>query len=76
MPYKRKGSTVLHKKNGWTKKAKAKSPARAKRMMNLLRGVEHGWTPTGKKARDIRKKGGNPGLKVVIAGWIPEHKGG
>jgi len=73
MPYKRKGKTILHKKDGWSKKQTAKSVPKAKRAMNLLRGIEHGWTPTGKKARDIRKKGGNPGLKVVIAGWIPEE---
>jgi len=32
-------------------KAKATSPAKAKRQMNLLRAVKHGWRPTGKKAR-------------------------
>lgn len=58
MPYKRVGKTVMHKKGGkWRKKAKAKSPARAKRQINLLRGVEHGnWKPTGKKARSLRKR--------------------
>jgi hypothetical protein len=38
-------------------KAKATTPAKAKRQMNLLRGVEHGWKPTGAPARDaLRKK--------------------
>lgn len=32
-------------------KAKATTPAKARRQANLLRGVEHGWKPTGKKAR-------------------------
>jgi hypothetical protein len=37
-------------------KAKSTTPAKAKRQMNLLRGVDHGWKPTGKAARDIYKK--------------------
>jgi hypothetical protein len=37
-------------------KAKATTPAKAKRQMNLLRGVEHGWKPTGAPARDTLKK--------------------
>ena len=37
-------------------KAKATTPAKAKRQANLLRGVEHDWKPTGKKAKDSRKK--------------------
>lgn len=49
MPYARKGSTVM--KKGGKKVAKAKSVASAKRMMNLLRGIEHGWKPTGKKKK-------------------------
>lgn len=50
MPYKTKGNTVLKKEDGsWSKKAKAKSPASAKRMVNLLRGVKHGWKPTGRR---------------------------
>lgn len=56
MPYKRKGKTVYKKVNGLKKKGKAKSTAKAKAYMNLLRGVEHGWKPTGKKARASRKK--------------------
>lgn len=63
MPYKINGSTVLHQKGGkWSKKATAKSPASAKRMVNLLRGVEHGWQPTGAKSKrkmamnEIRKR--------------------
>ena len=51
MPYKRKGSTVLKKEDGWKEKAQAKSPASAKRMTNLLRGVEQGWKPTRKGGR-------------------------
>ena len=52
MPYRRKGSNVLHKKGGkWKKKANAKSPASAKKMINLLRGVKHGFVP-----RSIKKK--------------------
>ncbi len=31
--------------------AKATTPAKAKRQMNLMRGVEHGWQPTGKPAK-------------------------
>lgn len=74
MPYKRVGKTVYHKKDGWTKKQTAGSVAKAKRAMNLLRGIEHGWTPTGKKARDIRKKAKHHsfGLDVVEAGWVVE----
>lgn len=54
MPYKTVGRKVMHKKNGWTMKAKAKSAARAKRQVNLLRAVKHGWVPTGKPARGRR----------------------
>ena len=32
-------------------KAKATTPAKARRQANLLRGVEHGFKPTGKPAR-------------------------
>lgn len=32
-------------------KAKATTPAKARRQANLLRGIEHGWKPTGRKAR-------------------------
>jgi len=58
MPYRRRGSQVLHKKGGkWKVKQTCKSPAAAKRAINLLRGVEHGnWKPTGKPARDVRKR--------------------
>jgi len=60
MPYKLSGSRVLHKKGGkWTTKQTAKSPARAKRAINLLRGIEHGWKPTGKPTRKKKKKGYN-----------------
>ena len=45
MPYKIKGSTVYVKRDGWKKKAKAKSKRNAKRMVRLLQGVEHGWKP-------------------------------
>lgn len=37
-------------------KAKATTPAKAKRQMNLLRAVEHGWKPTGASARDTIKR--------------------
>jgi len=80
MPYVRKGKTVYKKVNGLRRKGIAKSTAKAKRYLNLLRGVEHGFVPTGKPARDIRKRAGhNPGLQVVRAGWIPKEsawKGG
>jgi hypothetical protein len=32
-------------------KAKNTTAAKARRQMNLLRGVEHGWRPTGAPAR-------------------------
>ena len=55
MPYKRLGRNVMHKKDGWSRKAKAKSAASAQRQINLLRGIEHGdWQPTGRPARDRR----------------------
>jgi len=57
MPYKRKGKVVYHKKGGkWKVKQTATSVAKAKRAINLLRGVEHGWKPTGRKAIDIRRR--------------------
>jgi hypothetical protein len=37
-------------------KAKSTTPEKAKRQMNLLRGVEHGWKPTGAPAKDVRSK--------------------
>lgn len=46
MPYKSIGRKVYVKKDGWRVKATAKSPARAKQMIRLLRGVKHGWRPT------------------------------
>ena len=46
MPYKTSGKKVLVKRNGWKLKATAKSPASAKRMVNLLRGIKHGFKPT------------------------------
>lgn len=56
MPYRRVGKKVMHKKNGWTEKQTATSIPKAKRTMNLLRGIEHGWVPTGAKAKDLRGK--------------------
>lgn len=58
MPYKVIGNKVYHKKGGkWKVKQRCGSPAKAKRAVNLLRGVEHGdWKPTGRKAKDLRKK--------------------
>ncbi len=35
-------------------KSKATTPAKAKKQMNLLRGVEHGWKPAGKPVRKKR----------------------
>jgi len=32
-------------------KAKGTTKAKARRQVNLLRGVEHGWRPTGKKPK-------------------------
>ena len=36
-------------------KAKATTPAKAERLTNLLRGIEHGWKPTGKPARRSKR---------------------
>jgi len=36
-------------------KAKGTTKAKAGRLANLLRAVEHGWKPTGKPARDKQK---------------------
>jgi len=52
-----RGKEVL---KGGEHRATAKSPARAKRMVNLLRGVEHGWKPTGQPARDKKSRGKSP----------------
>ena len=54
MPYTIKGTTV-YKKSGkkLKKKAKAKSKASARKMVKLLRGVEHGWKP---KKRSRKRK--------------------
>lgn len=54
MPYKatklKNGKVRVSSPNGV--KAKATTPANAKRQMNLLRGIEMGdWKPTGKKAK-------------------------
>jgi len=50
MPYKRVGRSVYVKKSGmWQLMSTAKSRRRAKRMINLLKGVKHGWKPFGKK---------------------------
>ena len=47
MPYIIRGNIVLKKSGGkWKKKAKAKSPASAKRMVRLLHGVDRGWKPS------------------------------
>jgi len=52
MPYKVVGNKVMHFKNGkWSVKQTCKSPANAKKAMNLLRGVEHGMVPRKKKKR-------------------------
>ena len=52
MPYKLRGSSVLHKKGGkWTVKQTCKSPAAARSAMKLLQGVEHGWKPTGSRKK-------------------------
>ena len=48
MPYSTKGKLVL--KEGHVI-AHAKSPAAAKKQVNLLRAVEHGWKPTGKQKK-------------------------
>lgn len=46
MPYKTIGKKVYVNKGGsWRLKATAKSPANAKKMVRLLRGVEHGFVP-------------------------------
>lgn len=37
-------------------KAKATTPAKAKRQKHLLNAVEHGWKPTGAPARDAIAK--------------------
>ena len=56
MPYRinpKNPRQVQKKVNGrWTHKAWCKSAASAKRMLNLLHGVETGWRPTGAKAKD------------------------
>jgi len=50
MPYKVMGKTVYVKKGGtWSKKATAKSPAKARAMVRLLRGLKHGMKPRKKK---------------------------
>jgi hypothetical protein len=46
MPWIRKDRTIYKKVNGLKKKQTAKSPARAKKALRLLHGVEHGWKPT------------------------------
>jgi len=44
MPYKAIGNKVFVKRGGrWRLKARASSPASAKRTINLLRGIKHGW---------------------------------
>jgi len=56
MPYKMKKVDGYRVTSPRRTHAKSTTKAKAKRQMNLLRGVEHGWKPTGKKARDLRKK--------------------
>jgi hypothetical protein len=55
MPYKRVGKTVMHKKDGWSKKQTATSVENAEAAMRLLQGVEHGWKPTGAPAKKKKK---------------------
>lgn len=55
MPYKRKGKVIYKKVDGLKKKQRCGSVRKAKRAMNLLRGIKHGWKPTGKKARKQRR---------------------
>jgi len=50
-PYKRKGKTILHKKDGWSKKQKCKSVRKAKSAMRLLHGIEHGMKPRRRKRK-------------------------
>jgi len=50
MPWVRRGKTIFKKTDGFIKKQTCGSVAKAKRAMNLLRGLKHGWRPTGKKA--------------------------
>lgn len=58
MPYKTKsvGKGKVRVTSPHGVKAKATTPAKAKRQMNLLRAVEHGWKPTGEPARDQLRK--------------------
>ena len=50
MPYKttRVGRGKVRVSTPHGVKAKATTPAKAKKQINLLRGVEHGWKPTKK----------------------------
>jgi hypothetical protein len=57
MPYKLVGKTVMHKKDGWSKKQTAKSIPNAKKSLRLLNAIEHGWKPTGKKTKGKTKAG-------------------
>lgn len=54
MPYsvRRKGSkfVVVNTDTGKVK-GTHESAAKARRQINLLRGIEHGWKPTGKKPK-------------------------
>jgi hypothetical protein len=49
-----KGKVQVRTPNGI--KAKATTPAKAKRQERLLRAVDHGWKPTGAPARDAIAK--------------------
>lgn len=52
MPYKIRGSNVLHYKNGkWSVKQHCKSPAAAKRAKRLLDAVDHGYKPKNKRRK-------------------------
>ena len=50
-PYKRKGKIVYKKVNGLKKKGTSKSTTKAKRYLNLLRGVEHGMVPRSRRRK-------------------------
>ena len=50
MPWVRKGKTIYKKTDGLVQKQTCGSVGKAKKALNLLRGIEHGnWKPTGKK---------------------------
>lgn len=56
MPYRRKGSKVLHKKGKrWTTKQVCKSDEAAKKAIKLLYGIERGLVPRQQKSRRKRR---------------------